>query len=280
MSEPPPLSAILRRRFGSDVAVPDALQRNDELRHTAAHASHRVFTEEPVDADVLETLLACAFAAPSKSDLQQACAVRVESAATRAALAGLVPELPWVGSAPVFIVFCGEGRRIRRICELRGRPFANDHLDAFFNATVDAALVMMNFIRAAEAAGLGCCPVSVIRNHAARVSELLGLPEHVFPVAGLAAGRPAAPGVISARLPLATTVHVDRYADDGLPQQLERYDRRRDGVQPIAPDAQRLSELYGVAEFYGWSEDKARQVSQPQRADFGAYVRKRGFRLD
>jgi hypothetical protein len=36
----------------------------------------------------------------------------------------------------------------------------------------------------------------------------------------------------------------------------------------------------GVAPFYGWSEDKARQYSVPERADFGAYVRGRGFRLD
>ena len=28
--------------------------------------------------------------------------------------------------------------------------------------------------------------------------------------------------------------------------------------------------------FYGWSEDKARQYGVPQRADFGAFVRKKG----
>jgi nitroreductase/FMN reductase [NAD(P)H] len=29
---------------------------------------------------------------------------------------------------------------------------------------------------------------------------------------------------------------------------------------------------YGQAEFYGWPEDKARQVSKPERADFGQFV--------
>ena len=32
--------------------------------------------------------------------------------------------------------------------------------------------------------------------------------------------------------------------------------------------------------FYGWSEDKARQYAEPLRADFGAFVRKKGFNLD
>jgi len=35
-----------------------------------------------------------------------------------------------------------------------------------------------------------------------------------------------------------------------------------------------------LAETYGWSEDKVRQYAHPERADFGAYVRRIGFRLD
>ena len=71
---------------------------------------------------------------------------------------------------------------------MRDKPFANDHLDSFFNASVDAGWVLMNFIRAAESVGLGCCPISAVRNHAARISALLGLPDWVFPVPGLCVG--------------------------------------------------------------------------------------------
>ena len=84
----------------------------------------------------------------------------------------------------------------------RGKPFPNDHLDLFFNATVDAAIVMATFMHAADAVGLGCCPISMIRNHAAAVSELAGLPEKVVPIAGMTVGWPAEEGVISPRLPL------------------------------------------------------------------------------
>jgi len=31
---------------------------------------------------------------------------------------------------------------------------------------------------------------------------------------------------------------------------------------------------------YGWSEDKPRQYAEPLRADFGAFVRVKGFRLE
>ena len=55
-----------------------------------------------------------------------------------------------------------------------------DNLDSFFNATVDGTVVMQSFILSAEASGLACVPVSYIRNHAARLAQLLELPEGVF----------------------------------------------------------------------------------------------------
>ena len=155
--------------------------------------------------------------------------------------------------------------------EWRGKPFANDHLDAFFNAAVDAGIALGAFIAAAEAAGVGCCPVSVIRDHAAEISELLGLPDHVFPVCGLGLGWPERPGWTSLRLPLTHTVHRDRFDEKGLAR--GGRDLRRSGGtawRPIARSA--TSSGTAKADFYGWSEDKARQYAVPQRTDWGAFV--------
>ena len=179
----------------------------------------------------------------------------------------------------MFLVFLANGRRVPHIAELRGKPFPNDHLDLFFNATVDAALALATFAVAAEAAGLGCCPISVIRDHATKISELLALPARVIPVAGLCVGWPADAGYISPRLPLAVTLHEDRFDDRDL-------DAHIDSVRPPPRRRASLSQptrcctVGRAAERYGWSEDKARQYAEPQRADFGAFVRGKGFRLD
>ena len=161
---------------------------------------------------------------------------------------------------------------------MRGKPFPNDHLDLFFNATVDAAIVLATFLRAAEAVGIGCCPISVIRDRARDVSALLALPEKVAPVAGMCVGWPADEGGISPRLSLATTLHEDRFAAGDLTAEIDAYDRRRAALRPYRN--QREVARFGSAEFYGWSEDKARQYAVPLRADFGAFVRAQGFRLD
>ena len=274
------VSGLIEARFGESIDVPERLERNPELTGLAAHRSHRAFTSEPVPAALLRTLLASAFSAPAKSDLQQSCVVHVSDGAVQARIASLIPSMPWIGDAPVLLVFCGDNRRIRRICELRGTPFANDHLDSFLNAAVDAGLAMAGFIHAAQAAGLGCCPLSAVRNHAAAIAEMLGLPGYVFPVAGMVAGYPAKERRITPRLPLDAFVHDDRYDDAAFEQWIESYDARRHAVLPLSPDRQRDPERFGRAEFYGWSEDKARQVAVSEREDFGAFVRSQRFRLD
>jgi nitroreductase/FMN reductase [NAD(P)H] len=268
---------LLAERFGTAFTVPRDTPGAEELAHMAGHRSHRRYTSRAVDRELLKLLLACAFSAPSKSDLQQADVIHVEERARVKAIVDLIPDMPWINDAPVFLVFCGDNRRLRMIGDWRGKPFANDHLDHFMNAAVDAALIMMNFIRAATAAGLGTCPISAVRNRPGEVSRVLELPAWVFPVAGLCVGYPAEVGRISARLPLAVTVHTDRYDEAQLKENIDAYDRRRHALQPYR--RQRYADRYADVEFYGWSEEKARHYSVPERQDFGAYIRKQGFNL-
>jgi len=271
------IERAIAERFGTQIDVAADQRGADALARMLEHRSQRRYTPQPVSPELLQMLFACALSAPSKSDLQQADIVHVSDAAKRKAIADLIPDMPWVRKAPVFLVFCGNNRRIRQVAELRGKPFANDHLDAFMNAAVDAGIVMTTFIHAAEAAGLGCCPISAVRNHAQVVSDLLELPDWVFPVAGLCVGYPAEEGNITARLPLEVTVHVDRFGEAGVAAKIDAYDRRRVAKQPYAQ--QRSVERYGEVAFYGWSEDKARQYSVPERADFGAFIRGKRFNL-
>jgi nitroreductase/FMN reductase [NAD(P)H] len=272
------IRAALSERFGEDFAIDPQLAGLPELASIAAHRVQRRYDARPIAPTLLRLLCACALSAPSKSDLQQADILIVRDAAKRDAISALLPEMPWTRQAPEFLVFLANGRRVPALFKMRDRSYPNDHLDLFFNASVDAGLVLMNFVRAAEAAGLGCCPISVIRDHAAKVSALLELPDKVIPVAGLCVGWPAEQGGISPRLPLSLTVHEDRFDEGDLAAQVDSYDRRRHARRPYRN--QRDVARFGQAEFYGWSEDKARQYAVPQRSDFGAFVRGKGFKLD
>ena len=274
------LSRLLAERF-QDAGDLETGFANEAHVRMASHVSMRDWADRPLPDGILDALAAIALCAPTKSDMQSRDIVVVTDPQRKAGLAALTAPDAWIAAAPALLVFCGNHRRQRQVSEWRGVPFANDHLDWFFNAAVDASIVLAAFIVAAEAAGLGCCPISQIRNRAEAVSAFLGLPERVFPVAGLAVGWPGADGRISPRLPLGLTVHADRYRDEGDAASraaIDAYDRWRDARQPYK--RQRRARDLGIAPFYGWSEDKARQYSVPERADFGAYVRARGFRLE
>ena len=101
------LSDLIEARFGEDVEVPAELERNPELTGMAAHRSHRAFTSDPVPPPVLRALLASAFSAPAKSDLQQSSVVVVDDRHVQGQISGLIPSMPWIADAPVLLVFCG-----------------------------------------------------------------------------------------------------------------------------------------------------------------------------
>ena len=268
----------LAERFGERLPVDPTLAGLDELARIASHRVHRDFLDRPVAPALLRLLCACALSAPSKSDLQQADIMVVDDPAQRRDVIALMPDMPWLVQAPVLLVFLADGSRTPQLARLRGKPFPNHHIDLLFNAAVDGAIVMTTFMRAAAAVGLGCCPLSAIRDAPHRVSDVLGLPERVIPVAGLCAGWPAEAGHITSRLGLETTLHQDRYRPGDLAGQIDAYDRRRAARHSHA--RQRAVERWGQAEFYGWSEDKARQYAEPLRTDFGTFLRGKGFCLD
>ena len=269
----------LRARFGHDLDLGGDVPDLPWLRQVLRRRTHRRYSDRAVPDPLVRLLLAAAFSASSKSDLQQASAVWLKDRERRDRLAALFPDMPWIGAAPVFLVFVGDARRLDRVGTLRGKPQDNGALEGFFNATVDAALALQTCILAAETLGLGTCPISVLRNRIAEVAEILELPDKVFPVAGLCLGYPAQPGFISMRLPLEATVHVDRYDETRLPETIDGYDRRRDARHSIK-DRQRDPARFGTAEFYGWSEDKVRQAAVPEGVGFATWLKKHGFTLD
>lgn len=272
-----PLTQALNKRFLDAPQVPEELRDNAVLHGIAGRASCREFRSEPVPLAVIKALSAVALSSPSKSDLQQRDIVIVEDSDLKSQLLELLSAQAWIAGVPRLVVFCANNRRLRQLHEMQEIEFANDHLDAFFNASVDAGIALASFVVAAEAAGLGCCPISTIRNHAQVVSELLNLPDHVFPVAALALGYPSLAARISPRLPLSATVHVDSFSDLNL-NDVAQYDARRAKMQPYK--TQRSPELYGFSEAYTWSMDKTRQYSLSERADFAKFIKAKGFKLD
>ena len=267
---------LLRARYGLDMtgpAVPPAVAALLDRRVT------RRYRDEDVPDALLDTLLAAAQSAPTKSDLQQYAVVVMRDRARIKRIADWIGTMDWIAAAPVFLVWCGDMRRGQRLCELHAMPHANNNLDTFLNTAVDCTLAMGQFIAAADAAGLGTCPISYVRSHIEKVTPLLGLPAGVFPVAGLTVGWPVFRRPVAMRLPQAVVVHRERYDDTALETEVRAYDTRRAAREPIASGSLKNNDVYPPRDGVGWSENVARQLSVPERFGFSAYLKTRGFEL-
>jgi FMN reductase [NAD(P)H] len=270
----------IERRFGDGGPSGQGVADNDFIHRVISRKTVRRYSDAVPADELLDLLVAAALSSSAKSDFQQASILRVEDPDRRAAIGKLFPSMPWIGLSPVFFVFLGDARRLQRVGDLRDKPVRNGTLEGFFNASVDAALAMQTMILCAEWLGLGVCPISVIRNEIDKVAAILELPDLVFPVAGLCLGYPHGEGYVSLRLPRRLTTHRDHYDDGALVEAIDDYDRRRNAVHAIPREQQRSNAEFGEAEFYGWSEDKARQAAKAEGAAFPPYLRSHGFSLD
>jgi nitroreductase/FMN reductase [NAD(P)H] len=267
---------LLRARYGLDLDGPDVPPQ------VAALLDRRVarrYRDEDVPDALLDVLLAAAQSAPTKSDLQQYSVVVMRDRVRIKRIADWIGTMDWIASAPVFLVWCGDMRRGQRLCAMHGMPHANNNLDTFLNTAVDCSLAMGQFIAAADAVGLGTCPISYVRSHIEKVTPLLGLPDGVYPVAGLSVGWPVFRRPVAMRLPQSVVVHRERYDDAALEPEARDYDARRAAREPIAAASLKNNDVYPSRDGVGWSENVARQLSVPERFGFAAYLKTRGFEL-
>jgi nitroreductase/FMN reductase [NAD(P)H] len=271
---------LLRARYGIKPEAPSPYAAPESVPPAlAAILDRRVtrrYRRDPVPEPLLQTLLAAMQSAPSKSDLQQYSVIVIQTPEKIAQIARWIGGMDWIADAPVFLLFCGDIRRARRLCTIHGRDHVNDNVDTFINATADASLALGFMVLAAEAAGLGTCPISYVRNHVEKIGPMCGLPEGVFPVAGLTLGFPEGNrNWLSPRLPQHLVAHRERYDDSGLEAALPAYDAARPPAKPRYP------EIHGPKpEGCAWSENAARQTAVPERFGLRTWLKTRGLSLD
>ncbi len=177
----------------------------------APHRSVRRFKPDPVPQEVLLAILAEAQRAPTDATAQMYSLVRITDRDLRLAISQACGGVPPMESAPEFFLVCADLYRLRALLHLEGLPFGNfPHIGLHF-ATVDASLVAQRLMDAAEAAGLGVCPIGAIVNGIAAIPGLCHLPPLVMPLFGVCVGYPDEDPPLRPRLPLSLVLHENTY---------------------------------------------------------------------
>ncbi len=235
---------------------------NPVIETILSHKSIRKFKETQVSKEVLEWVIKSAQAASTSSFLQAYSIISVEDPAKRSKLMHLCGDQDYVKKAPVFLVFCADLQRIKAICD-----YDSGWTETFILATVDASLAGQNAMLAAESMGLGGVYIGGIRNNPEEVSDLLSLPEEVYPVFGMCLGYPDQSPESKPRLPMEMVCHQDRYEalDRGA---LLAYDEAIKTYYTLRTKG-KVTDT--------WSESVEKKIKGELRPHMKGYLKKRNF---
>ena len=159
----------------------------DAITALLTRRSIRRFTDEPVAREQVDTLLACAMAAPTGYNEQSWRFVVVRDAERREELSAASNWGGMARNAPVVVVVCGDAA-------------AERHPGQYW--VQEAAAALENMLIAAHALGLGAVWIGLHPRpeRVAPVRLLLGLPPSVEPLGMIALGYPAETKAPSSRM--------------------------------------------------------------------------------
>lgn len=130
--------------------------------------SCRSYSSQPLPKETIDQVLEAARIAPSAVNAQPIHLVVITDVSLREEISNCYSR-PWLKSAPVIIVACGDHSLSWR------RADGKDHCD------IDVAIAVDHITLAAADLGLGTC--WICKFDAMKCSEILKLPAHVSPIA-------------------------------------------------------------------------------------------------
>lgn len=186
---------------------------NDTLKLLIERGSCRNFTKKKISPKVMDLILKAGAHAATGGNLQPYSIIKIEKPATNRKLAGMCHQ-PFIGQAPVNLLFCLDWRRLERWAMLEGAPFtANNSFRHFWISFQDAMICAQNICTAADSLGLGSVYIGTVMEFFPSLKRMFKLPRGVFPVVLLTMGYPKIKPKPRKKLGPRVVVHKEKYAD-------------------------------------------------------------------
>jgi len=172
----------------------------DVLEAIKGRRSIRAFKSEDVSSEVVEKLIDAAICAPSAGNIQPWEFIIVRKPEIKRKLAEAALNQEFIETAPVVIVVCANENRSSQGYGVRGKTLY---------CIQDTAAATQNILLCAYSLGLGSCWVGAFREE--KVSEILGIPNGIRPVAIIPIGYPAEAPSPRSRRPMHLIVHYEAF---------------------------------------------------------------------
>ncbi len=224
---------------------------NPTIELIRSHRSIRKFTDRKIPRELLVELVQAGQSAATSNHVQAYSVIHVVNPDNRQRIAELAGGQSYIASSSDFLVFCADMKRATDAAARAGAEVVQGMTEQLIVASVDTALMAQNVAIAAESEGLGLCFIGGIRNNPAEISEILRLPEHVYPVFGMCLGYPDQNPEVKPRLPVEAILREDYYQDDRdaalvaeFDATMNRYYRERTGGNKDTNWSEQLKPLF------------------------------------
>lgn len=192
----------------------DNLDTDNMDNYFSKRVTVRNYQKRHIPESLLDDILEKAMRAPTCGNMQLYSVIVTRDEEKRRRLAAEHFNQPAAAGADVILTICADFNRFSRWCEVSGAKPGYDNFHSFMMALTDAVIYAQQIVTIAEQEGLGTCYLGTVNYNAGKISELLGLPGLVVPVASLSLGYPAGEDSQPERLPLKAVRHDECYRDD------------------------------------------------------------------
>ncbi|OFO52139.1 MULTISPECIES: oxygen-insensitive NADPH nitroreductase [Nosocomiicoccus] len=246
---------------------------NETIQLLQNHRSIRDFKDQPLEREVIETLVKSAQQASTSSYVQAYSIIGVTDEDKKQAIMEISTQ-PYVKDNGHLFIFVADYNRHLELAKRKGYEIHFDTTESLLIGVVDAALAAQNLAVAAESLDLGICYLGSIRNNTKKMIEILELPEGTFPVIGMAVGYKNSEGSFKERLPQDTVYFENTYPEfEQIEASLNDYDESITEYYKTRDENKRQD---------NWSEQVVKKLSKMDqvRKDIKDVLNAQGFLKD
>lgn len=246
---------------------------NETIQLLQNHRSIRDFKDQPLEKEVIETLVKSAQQASTSSYVQAYSIIGVTDEDKKQAIMEISTQ-PYVKDNGHLFIFVADYNRHLELAKRKRYDIHFDTTESLLIGVVDAALAAQNLAVAAESLDLGICYLGSIRNNTKKIIEILDLPEGTFPVIGMAVGYKNSEGSFKERLPLDTVYFENTYPEfEQIEASLNVYDESITEYYKTRDENKRQD---------NWSEQVVKKLSKMDqvRKDIKNVLNAQGFLKD
>lgn len=175
-------------------------------------ASCRSYEDREIPEDILKNIIEVGLQAATGGNLQPYSIIVVKDPEKKRRLAELNCDQGFMAEAPVNLVFVLDWYRNSQLAKLQNAPYtAYKSTKHFLIGLEDVICAAQSIETAAWFKGIGSCYIGTCMYDGLAHVDLLGLPEHTFPVVILTLGYPKSNMKVRPRLPYEATVFSESY---------------------------------------------------------------------